>query len=68
MHVMHETVECMHRLLCIVHTICIDTSTNTYTVYMHVAFAMHFTMLFSTGYTAVYTYTQTLLHDGQSTV
>ena len=27
------------------------------------AFAMHFTMLFSTGYTAVYTYTQTNLHD-----
>ena len=38
---------------------------------------MHFTMHFSTGYTAVYTYTQTHLHDllvanytgnGQSTV
>ena len=34
MHVMHVTVEYMHRLLCIVHTICIDTSTNTiYTVH-----------------------------------
>ena len=32
MHVMHETVECMHRLLCIVHTYMhtIDISTNTY--------------------------------------
>ena len=24
---------------------------------------MHFTMLFSTGYTAIFTYTQTHLHD-----
>ena len=46
MHVMHETVECMHRLLCIMHTICIDTSTNTvhtlYILYMHVhSYVMH---------------------------
>ena len=62
--------------LCIQHTICIDTSTNTY-IHACYAFAMHFTMLFSTGYAAVYTYTQTHLHEllvanytgnGQSTV
>ena len=84
MHVMHETVEYMHRLLCIVHTTCINTSIvqiHKLIIYMHVhsyvMHLLHFTMLFSTGYTAVYTYTQTHLHDllvanytgnGQSTV